>query len=227
MSVPFQFNWARPVGPNDDTRLILNVQPVMPFSVSENWNMITRMIVPFFGQPALVEGGEGAGGIGDVLTSFFFSPKSAEPFIWGVGPAFSIPSTSEPTLGSGKWSAGPTAVVLKQSGGFTYGALFNQIWSMGGATDREDVSQLFLQPFFAYTTPSALTFTINSESIANWKADTDQWTVPLNFLVAKVATFGPFPASYQLGVGVYTVKPETAPDWQMRAVITLLLPKSN
>jgi hypothetical protein len=227
VSVPFQFNWATPVGPNDDTRLILNIQPVMPFDVSENWNMITRMIVPIIGQPPLVEGGEGASGIGDVLTSFFFSPKSTEPFIWGVGPVISIPSTSEATLGSGKWSAGPTAVVLKQSGGFTYGVLFNQVWSMGGATGRSDVSQLFLQPFLAYTTPSALTLTINSESIANWKAGTDKWTVPINFLAAKVATFGPFPASYQLGVGVYVAKPETAPDWQLRATITLLLPKSN
>jgi hypothetical protein len=225
VSVPFQFNWARPVGPNDDTRLILNIQPVMPFDVSENWNLITRMIVPFVGQPPLVEGGVAASGISDVLTSFFLSPKSTTPFIWGVGPVVSIPSTSEPTLGTGKWLAGPTAVVLKQSGGITYGALFNQLWSVGGATDRADVSQFFLQPFFAYTTARALTFSINSESIANWKADTDKWTVPINFFVSKVATFGPVPASYQIGFGVYAAKPEIAPDWQLRTTITLLLPK--
>lgn len=199
----------------------------MPFDISENWNMITRMIVPIVGQPPLIEGGGGASGISDVLASFFFSPKSTEPFIWGVGPAFSIPSTSEPTLGTGKWSAGPTAVILKQTGGFTYGALVNQIWSMGGATDRADVSQMFLQPFFTYTTASALTFILNSESIANWEADDDQWTVPINFMVAKVATFGPFPAQYQLGFGVYAAKPEPAPDWQLRATIVLLLPKSR
>ncbi len=227
VSVPFQFNWGRPVGPNDDTRLILNIQPVMPFDISENWNMITRMIVPIIGQPPLVDGGEAASGLGDVLTSFFFSPKSTDPFIWGVGPVFALPSTSEPTLGTGKWSAGPTAVVLKQSGGFTYGALFNQVWSIGGAPDRADVSQLFLQPFLAYTTSNALTLTVNSEAIANWKADNDKWTVPINLMAAKVATFGPLPASYQLGVGIYVAKPDTAPDWHLRATITLLLPKSR
>jgi len=226
VSVPFQFNWARPVGPNDDTRFILNIQPVMPFGISDNWNMIVRMIVPIIGQPPLVEGGAAASGFGDVLTSFFFSPKSG-PFIWGVGPVISIPSTSEPTLGSGQWSAGPTAVVLKQSGGYTYGVLANQIWSMGGATDRSEVSRAFIQPFFAYTTPNAVTFTINSESIANWKAESDTWTVPINFLVAKVASFGPFPASYQLGFGYYLAKPDVGPDWQVRTTITLLLPKRD
>jgi len=227
VSVPFQFNWAQPVGPNEDTRMILNVQPVMPFSISEDWNLIFRMIIPFIGQPPLTVGGEAASGMGDVLTSFFFSPKSTDPFIWGVGPAFSVPSTSEPTLGTGKWSGGPTAVVLKQTGGFTYGALVNQVWSFGGATNRADVSQLFLQPFFTFTTANAVTLGINSESVANWKAESDTWTVPINFFVTKVATFGPFPGAYQFGFGYYVAKPDTAPDWQMRATITLLLPKAR
>lgn len=225
VSVPFQFNWAQPVGPNDETRMIMNIQPVMPFSISEDMNLIFRMIVPFIGQPPLSPGGEAASGMGDVLASFFFSPKSTQPFIWGVGPAFSVPSTSEPTLGSGKWSGGPTAVVLKQSGGFTYGALVNQVWSFGGAANRPDVSQMFLQPFFTYTTANAVTLGINSESLANWKAESDTWTVPINLFVTKVATFGPFPGAYQLGFGYYVAKPDTAPDWQLRATITLLLPK--
>jgi hypothetical protein len=224
VSVPFQFNWAQPVGPDDDTRLILNVQPVMPFSITKDWNLISRVILPFIGQPPLSQGGQAASGLGDVLASFFFSPKAGRP-IWGVGPAFSLPSTSEPTLGSGKWSGGPTLVVLEQQGRWTYGVLANQLWSFAGNDNRDSVSQAFLQPFFAYTTAKAVSYGMNSETTANWKADGKKWTVPINFMLSKVSTFGPFPASYQAGVGYYVSRPDGAPDWQLRATVTLLLPK--
>jgi hypothetical protein len=225
VSVPFQFNWAQPVGPDEATRFILNVQPVMPFSVNEDWNLIARVILPFVGQPSLVPDGTAASGLSDVLASFFFSPKSGK-LIWGVGPVLSLPSNSEPTLGTGKWSAGPTVVLLKQSGPWTYGALWNQVWSFAGPSSRLDVNQMYLQPFLVYNTPTAVSIGMNSETIANWKAESGQkWTVPLNFFVSKVATFGMFPASYQVGVGFYVDKPEGGPDWQLRSTITLLLPK--
>jgi len=225
VSVPFQFNWAQPVGPEGDTRFILNVQPVMPFSVSENWNMIARLIVPFVGQPPLAEGGVAASGIGDALASVFFSPKSG-PVIWGVGPVLSLPSTSQKTLGTGKWSAGPTFVVLKQQGQWTYGALVNQVWSFGGNETRSDVNQFFLQPFLAYVTPAAVTISINSEAVFNWEADSGRRaTIPINLGVSKVATFGMFPASYQVGAGFYVDTPDGRPDWQLRFTLALLLPK--
>jgi hypothetical protein len=125
VSVPFQFNWVQGVGPDEGTRFILNVQPVMPFSHDKNWNLITRVIVPFIGQPVLVAGSAPASGIGDILSSFFFSPARGK-VTWGVGPVVSFPSTSEPTLGSGKWSMGVTGIVLKQSGPWTVGAHRNQ-----------------------------------------------------------------------------------------------------
>ena len=131
VSVPFQFNWEQNVGPSEATRFILNVQPVMPFALNNEWNLIARVIVPFVSQPALVEGGEPAFGVSDILASFFFSP-SKPGLTWGVGPAISLPSTSVPSLGTEKWSAGPTVVVLKQSGKMTYGTLWNQIWSFSG-----------------------------------------------------------------------------------------------
>jgi len=226
VSVPFQFNWAQPVGPDDATRFLLNVQPVVPFTINEDWNLITRAIMPVIGQPALSPGGDAASGLGDVLASFFFSPKSG-PFVWGVGPVISLPSTSEPTLGTGKWSAGPTFVILKQQGPWTFGGLLNQVWSFAGNDDRADVSQFYVQPFLAYTTPKAVTYSVNSEAIANWKANRDEWTVPINFGVSKVSSFGPIPASYQVGAGVYVTGPDQAPDWQLRFTTTLILPRKK
>ena len=227
VSVPLQFNWAQPVGPEDETRFILNIQPVMPFAISEDWNLITRVILPYVGQPALSPGGDAASGFGDVLASFFFSPKSG-PFVWGVGPVLSLPSTSVPTLGTGKWSGGPTFVILQQKGPWTYGALVNQVWSFAGNDNRADVSQMFVQPFLSHTTPKAVTFSVNSESIANWKASSgNKWTIPINFGVSKLARFGPLPASYQLGAGYYVETPAGGPDWQLRAAIVLLLPRAE
>ena len=115
VSVPFQFNWEQNVGPSEATRFILNVQPVMPFSLNKDWNLITRVIVPLVSQPALAEGGEPEFGVGDILTSFFISPAHGG-LIWGTGPVISLPSTAIPTLGTEKWSVGPTVVALKQSG---------------------------------------------------------------------------------------------------------------
>jgi hypothetical protein len=137
----------------------------------------------------------------------------------------SLPSTAEPTLGTEKWSAGPTIVALKQAGPWTVGALWNQVWSFAGNTDRADVNQMFVQPFLAYTTKTALTITLQSESVGNFKADTNTWTIPINLLLSKVASFGTFPASYQVGFGGYPVHPDTGPSWKVRGAIVLLLPR--
>jgi hypothetical protein len=224
VSIPFQLNWDQGVGPDDQTRFVMNVQPVMPFSINKDWNLIARVIMPFVSQPALAPGGTAAFGVSDVLVSAFLSPTKAR-VIWGVGPALSLPSTTELTLGSGKWSAGPTVVVLNQVGQWTYGALWNQIWSFSGDPARSDVSQMFLQPFFSYTTSNLVTVGVTAEATANWKAPDDKWTVPVTFSVSKLASLGPFPASYQIGVGAFVAKPEIGPSWRLRTSLTILLPR--
>ena len=226
VSVPFQFNWEQNVGPREATRFILNVQPVMPFTLNPNWNLIARVIVPFVSQPALIVGGEPAFGVSDILASFFFSP-SKSGLTWGVGPAINLPSTSIPSLGSEKWSAGPTVVALMQTGKVTYGALWNQVWSFSGANDRPNVDQMFLQPFFAYQATRTLTVTLQSETTANWEIDEGRWTVPINLIVAKLSTLGTFPASYQFGFGGFVAHPEIGPSWKVRGAIVILLPRKK
>jgi len=227
VSVPFQFNWEQDVGPSELTRFILNVQPVMPFALNPDWNLITRVIMPLVGQPPLVAGGEATFGISDITTSFFLSPRKVSKFTIGAGPVFVLPSTSEPTLGSGKWSLGPTVVVLKQDGPWTFGALWNQVWSFSGDPSRADVNQMFLQPFLAYQATHTVTLTAQSEMTANWDAADEQWTVPINIIVSKLSSFGVFPASYQLGFGVFPAHPDIGPTWKIRGAIVILLPKSR
>jgi hypothetical protein len=229
VSVPFQFNWEQNVGPSKLTRFVLNVQPVMPFTVNEKVNLIVRLIAPFISQPPLTESGTATFGMGDITTSFFVAPSKTGKFIWGAGPVIVLPSTSDPALGSGKWSLGPTIIALKQAGEMTVGALWNQTWSFAGDDDRADVNQMFLQPFLSYQATHTLTLTVQSEMTANWKApnNDDTWTVPINVVVAKLATFGPFPASYQAGLGVFPVHPDVGPTWKLRAAIVLLFPRAR
>ena len=229
VSVPFQFNWEQNVGPSKLTRFVLNVQPVMPFTVNEKVNLIVRLIAPFISQPPLTQGGAATFGMGDITTSFFLSPSKSEKLIWGAGPVIVLPSTSDPALGSGKWSLGPTIVALKQAGELSVGALWNQTWSFAGDEDRSDVNQMFLQPFLSYQATHTLTLTVQSEMTANWNApnNDDTWTIPINVLVAKLATFGPFPASYQAGLGVFPVHPDLGPTWKLRVAIVLLFPRAR
>jgi len=223
VSVPLQFNWEQGVGPQDQTRFVLNLQPVVPFPLSPDWTMIGRFIMPFVAQPPLAEGGAPAFGIGDITASAFFSPRPGR-VIWGAGPVIVLPSTTQPTIGGEQWGLGPTAVVLRQQGHITFGALWNQIWSFAGNRDRPDLNQMFFQPFFAYNAKHAVTFTLQSESLANWDAD-EVWTVPINGSVSKVASFGSFPASYAIGVGGFATSPTAGgADWKLRFTLTVLLP---
>ena len=228
VSVPFQFNWEQNVGPSKLTRFVLNVQPVVPFTVNEKVNLIVRLIAPFISQPPLTESGTATFGMSDITTSFFVAPSKPGKFIWGVGPVIVLPSTSDPAPGSGKWSLGPTIIALKQAGELTVGALWNQTWSFAGDDDRADVNQMFLQPFVSYQATHTLTLTAQSEMTANWSApnDDDTWTIPINVVVSKLATFGPFPASYQVGLGVFPVHPDVGPTWKLRSAIVLLFPRA-
>src|SRR5262249_41162644 len=157
----------------------------------------------------------------------FFSPRTSNGFTIGFGPAFVTPSTYDPLTGSGRWSAGPTAVALKQDGPWTLGALWNQVWSFAGDRRRPDVHQMFLQPFVAYQATHTLTLAIQSESTANWDVETDRWSVPINFQISKLSSFGSFPASYLLGYGVYVAHPEPGPTWKIRAAIVILMPRAK
>jgi hypothetical protein len=198
ISVPFQFNYDGDIGPADGDRVTLNIQPVVPFGISENWNMISRTILPVIWQDDVVPG-DSEFGLGDTVQSLFFSPKqSTNGITWGVGPVALLPTATDDLLGTEKWGIGPTGVALVQSGPWTYGGLANHIWSFAGDDDRRDVNQSFLQPFISYTTPGATTFFLNTESTYDWKDE--DWSVPINFGVNQLVSIGN--QKVQLGAGL-------------------------
>ncbi len=224
ISVPLQYNYDCCFGPDHGDRSTLNIQPVMPVSISRDWNVIIRTILPVIEQARTSPQSGGAFGLGDTTQSFFFSPKaSSNGFVWAVGPAFLWP-TGTHDLGSGKWGAGPTFVLLKQQGGWSYGMLANQIWSYADAGDRgaPEVNRLFVQPFLTWTSAKRTTFGVNAENSYDWR--TGAWTVPINFTVAQLTRVGKQPLQLTAGVRAYAVSPDQGPSWGLRFVATLLFP---
>jgi len=225
ISVPFQSNFDFGAGPKGDGfQYKLNIQPVVPFSISKDWNLIARMILPVISQHNII-GTSSQSGLSDTVLSLFFSPKAPTSggWIWGAGPVLLLPTATNNLLGAEKSGAGPTAVVLKQDGGWTYGALANHILSYNGTSSRQSVNSTFLQPFVSYTTTQQTSYDVSTESSYDWA--NHQWTVPLLFTVAQLVTIGETPVQFQLGARYYAEKPANGPEWGLRFGVVLLFPK--
>ena len=227
ISVPMQYNYDEYGGVNDGASVDrLNIQPVIPISISEDWNLITRTILPLVDQQGFPSSAMNESGLGDVVASQFFSPKAptANGWIWGAGPVELLPTASDEALGAEKWGLGPTAVALKQVGPWTIGGLANHIWSVGGDDDRADINATFVQPFVSYVTKTKTTFGVMSESTYDWEHEA--WSVPLNAQVAQMFKIGPQIMQLLLGARYWVESPEGGPEgWGLRVQLTLLYPK--
>jgi hypothetical protein len=190
ISFPIQNNFDFKVGPDNGFRYTGNIQPVIPINLSAKWLVISRTILPIvhqsdvfaaeiddtdIGAQSGVYGGSGEQtGLGDLTQSFFFSPRKPLPggIIFGIGPAFLVPTGTDKYLGSGKWGIGPTTVALKQAGPWTAGMLFNYIASFAGQSAKSDVSSAFLQPFVSYTFKNTTAIELNTESTFDFETST-------------------------------------------------------
>lgn len=223
ISVPFQFNFDFGIGPQDGTRMLMNFQPVIPMSISEDWNLIARVILPVIWQDNCICN-ETQFGLGDAVLSAFFSPKvpGSSGIIWGVGPAFLTPTATDDRLGQEKWGVGPTAVVLKQFGNITAGTLVNHIWSVAGNSDRSDVNATFIQPFMAYNIPGGYAIGVNTEYSQDWENELSIGTI--NVTGSMVTQLGGQMTQFFVGPRIPYGNGNLA-EWGFRAGFVLLFPK--
>jgi len=226
ISVPAQYNYDEYGGLNDGASVSrLNIQPVIPISLSSELNMITRTIVPFIDQQDFPVEAMNETGLGDIVASQFFSPKAPTVggWIWGVGPVELLPSASDDMLGGEKWGLGPTGVALKQTGAWTVGMLANHIWSVAGDDDRGDINATFLQPFVSYITKTKTTFAVQTESTYDW--ETEAWSVPLIAQVSQMFKIGPQILQFSVGAKYWAESPDNGPEgWGLRTQLTFLFP---
>lgn len=224
ISVPLQFNYDEGFGEKDAGRFTLNVQPVIPFSLNANWNLILRTIVPVIHQDSLADGLDSDFGMGDTTQSFFLSPKKpVRGWILAAGPVALWPTGTDPHLRSEQLGLGPTALALRQHDGWTYGVLMNHLWGVTESDDHPDLNATFIQPFLSHTWSTATSVTLNLESSYDWTAE--EWTVPVNLLVGQIVKLGKTPVQFTLGGRAYVDSPDGGPEWGLRFVVTFLFPK--
>ena len=224
MSFPFQDNIGIGYGPgNGQTQNVLNFQPVVPLHVTEDWNVITRTILPIVTQPSFT-GGAATTGLGNLTVTAFLSPAKPGALIWGVGPVASFPTATSPFTGSqSTWGLGPSAVLLTMPGPWVLGVLVNQIWSVAGASS----SQLLIQYFVNYNFHDGWYLTTSPILTANWQASSgQQWVVPFGAGGGKIFRIGKLPFNGNVSAYYNAVRPDIGPEWTVRVQLALLLPTS-
>ncbi|MEW6996286.1 transporter [Colwelliaceae bacterium BS250] len=212
ISIPIKFNFDENIGADDKgSRNTITVQPVIPFDINDEWNVISRTIIPIVSQTDIT-GLPDEDGLGDIIATNWLSPKapSASGWIWGVGPVLSLPTASKDILGTEKFSAGPSALALKQEGQITYGFLVHHLWSVAGEDNRADVSNTFMQPFFAYATKTGMSFSVNTETTYDHKAE--EWSVPVNAKVSQVMKFGSQLMQFGANLRYWAESPDNGPE---------------
>jgi hypothetical protein len=226
ISVPIQGNFDFGFDPANGNRVLVNIQPVIPLSISEDWNLITRVILPVVSQTDLYGPSGNQFGLGDITASAFFSPKAPTKggLIWGVGPVLSIPTATDQLLGSEKFGVGPTAIGLMQVGKITVGLLFNHVWSVAGSDTRADINNSFFQPFLAKNFAGGYALSLNTELAQNWDADATTGTI--NLTGSKVIALGKQRAQVAVGPRIPYGNGNNS-DWGFRAQFTLLFPSAS
>jgi hypothetical protein len=248
ISVPLQENWNFGIGPADRIQNVLNIQPVIPINLTQNWNLIIRWITPIIYQPVGVSepppptgpdlsvGGnlsaaattnqQGVYGFGDMQPAFFLSPKKGK-LIWGVGPQLLLPTaTRTGILGQGKFGIGPTIVALVQPGKWTVGFLVNNVWGVAGHSNLPDVNQFLLQYFINYNLQKGWYLTWQPSITANWEATNGgRWVVPLGGGIGRIMRLGFQPVNVGLQFYGNAVHPPGGSPWAMRLQIAFLFPR--
>jgi hypothetical protein len=227
ISVPVQNNNNFGIGPDGRIQDVVNIQPVIPARLGENWNLITRIITPIIYQPTVSQPiNQGAYGFGDLNPSFFLSPAKPGKIIWGAGTAIVLPTATNPVLGQGKWSMGPSVVVLAQPGKWTLGGLVNNVFSFAGQSSRPDVNQMVFQYFINYNLQHGWYITWQPTLTANWEATSGgRWVVPFGGGIGRIMKLGYQPVSLTAQVYGNAIHPPGASPWGMRLQISFLFPK--
>jgi len=228
ISLPFQNNTNLNFGPEKGTQNILNIQPVIPISISSEWNIITRTIVPVIWNPSLGPDIPGKDGTGDTVFTAFLSPAKPGAWIWGAGPVVQLPTNSNAQLGNKNWGLGASFVVLHLEHGdpWVYGALINNIWSLTSNKTGGSYSNGLIQPFLNYNFEGGLYLTSAPILTVEWKADSgNRWTVPIGGGVGKIFHLGKLPVNSQLSAYYNVVRPDFGANWQIRAQVQLMFPK--
>jgi hypothetical protein len=228
VNVQFIYDANLGVGANDKTQHVLTFQPVIPFSITPDWSLITRTIAPVIAQPPGGPGESWVSGPGDIQISAFLSPARGDKFVWGVGPVLEIPSATNDALGQGKWAAGPTAAALWFGEQWSVGGLINNVWSFAGDGARPAVNRMQIQPQINYNFKSNPDRYLSFSPVisANWKErGGERWVVPVSLGLGQLVKIGKQSVNFQATAYYNVVKPTDAGNWTLEFLVQFLFPK--
>src|SRR5271167_1177942 len=200
-----------------------SIQPVWPFSLGENWRLVTYTILPVIQQPG-APGENSIVGLGDTLINLFFSPQKPGPLIWGAGPAILLPTRTDPALGSNRLSLGPAVLLFYPKDAWSAGLVLQNGWSLGGSGINQ-VDALGAQYLFNYNLPKGWYLYSNATLSANWLEDEDdRWTVPVGGGFGKIFIIRKQPMSASIQAFSNVVTPRDGAKWALNFQFALLFP---
>jgi hypothetical protein len=223
ISLPIQNNTTFEWGADKEVLNVANVQPVIPFELSEDWTLITRTILPIISQPAITPGQDRENGIGDTSVTAWLSPGKAGKWIWGAGATLNIPTASDPRLGFDDWAAGPSVVLLTMPGKWVIGGLVSNIWDINA--DKK-INFMFSQLFVNYNMKDGWYLVSAPIITADWESDNDnRWTIPIGGGAGRVFKAGNQPMNINAQL-YYNIKAGViVGDWTSRIQVQWMFPK--
>lgn len=226
ISVPVKSSFTGGYAPDGRSSYVLLVQPVVPFRISQDWNLVVRPIFPIVTLPFPV--GDRTTGTGDIVVQAYFTPARTKKIIWAVGPVLALPSASSSILGSGKWALGPSVVLLAMPGRWVYGGLINNVWSVAGDSQRGSVKEAIFNPFVNYNLKKGWSVFVQSDVSANWNGGSGQvWTVPVGGGFSRIFVVDHQPLSASISAYGMAVHPGVGPTWRVSWAISFLFPKKT
>jgi hypothetical protein len=223
--LPFENYTNFGFGPNKGTQNVLEFEPVVPFHITPEWNLIARAVIPAVWNPSLSPAPSVPQGIGPTSVSAFLSPSHpVDGWTWGVGPIVQVPTISSPTLGSNVWGLGPTAVIVKTQGPIVAGLLVNNVFSLGGTSGpRATHYAAFLaQPFFNYNFGGGWFVGTSPIITANEYGSGQRWTLPVGAIAGRVIRLGKVPVKLSVGAYYNAVTPEYGAKWTLQTVVAVI-----
>ena len=212
-------------GPNKGTQNILEFEPVVPFHISADWNIITRAVIPFVWNPSLYPAPSVPFAVASTDASAFFSPRNTPGgWTWGVGPVVQIPTETNTSVGSTVWGLGPTAVLVKTTGPIVAGVLINNIWSLGGADSggSRRYATLLVEPFFNYNFHGGWFVSTAPIITDNEYGHGQTWTVPVGGVAGRVMKLGKLPIKWSVGGYYNAVTPQYGARWTLQTNLAFI-----
>jgi hypothetical protein len=224
--IPIQFNWYTGGGLGDQTMMQTLIQPVLPLPLTKRWNVVSRTVIALISMPVGGENGDRAKGIGDIQEQIYFTPTKKHKVIYGFGPVFSFPTSTNEVWATGQFAVGPNAVIVVMPGKWLVGAVANNLWRFAGSDNTTAINSFYFQYFVNYNFNKGWALGTAPSITANWNApEGQQWTVPVGLNISKITVIGKQPLSLNIQYYYNVVRPDNEGSSQIRILVSFLFPK--